>query len=747
MAYKTEIQVKVNGVAQLKDLETTLTRVNALQTRINKRAATKLVNIGRLNSETQALNSLNKALERNVELQGKLATARNTQAANVTGATGQSGSRGAASQGRGLGPALVGGAFPLLFGGGPGAVAGGFIGELAGPLGGVVGSAVGMQFDALAQKAVDLGKALNPLSADFDTLIERLGAVNTPLESVIRSYEELEEEQKALELATQQLARLVGSEGVQALEEFGKGMLRVESAFSKLLTQMLAFLAEAANQLPKVFAENIERAVLLGQAEKSTDPVIQGLVQQREAARGGSLSTGFDKGLAGFLQGGDPGEFDRLTEEIIKKQRESNQLSFDQLTILDKSLAKRLEERDLRTQELKEARERNNQRITGLRVQQAGVQIQLNQLGNEQKIFGIRQQAATAGLRLEEARFNAELSTFQLQETRLKRELETLQKKGVAFNKQLRLIDKIAENQAKQARIEFEVARLRIRQNIEQAKSARVQISFEIRRIKLQIQMARLKALEEEDDKRRAARLKEVNSAGALANELAGEMAKAADVQLQTAIKIGNEQEKIARNVLKGKLESIEAERVEARRAVQMKAIAAAAGKAADETSRMNGSGGSGGGGGGILGRGVRTQSATTRLKIDSDVKASVERNAPGLGYRNVFELVEALDRAQESKNRRLAAQKRNAQLQQQQNAMFRPLTPSAGAYSARQVVARPVQARQIQPVNVTTGPVMQFDNEKYVSMQDFESVINELSRSQASSSRSYAGRTYGGVG
>ena len=709
MAYKTEIQVKVNGVAQLRDLETTLTRVNALQTRINKKAATKFVNIGRLNSETQAINSLNKALERNVQLQGKVSAARNRQAVGTAGATSRAGNRGAAaSQGRGIGPALVGGAFPLLFGGGPGAVVGGFLGELAGPLGGVVGSAVGMQFDALAQKAVDLSKALDPLTADFDTLVQRLGAVNTPLESIIKSYEELEEEQKALEVSTRLLADLVGNDGVKALEEFGKGTVRVQNAFSRLLTQMLALMAEAFNQLPSGFTENIERAVLLGQAEKSADPAIQNLVRQREAARSGSLGRDPRTDFMGFLRGGDPQEFNRLTEEIINKQKESNRLSFDQLTILDDSLKKRIAERDAR--------------VADLKVQQSGVRIQLNQLANEQKIFGIRQQAATAGIQLEQARFNAELSTFQLQETRLQRELQGLQKKNAAFNNQKRLVNQIAENQVRQAQIEFEVGKLRIQQNIEQAKAAKQQIDFETRRIKLQIQMLRLKAMEEEDDKRRAARLKGVNAAAKQANSLTSEMVKAANRQLQVAISIGREQEKVANNILKGKIESIEAKRVEAERAVIVRSIAAAAGKAADETARMNSS----------MSKGPRKgRTASTSMRIDPDVEAAVKASKP-MGFRDIFELTKALDEAQMAKNRRTA--------------MSQPGPNSFAGSSAYGVRASFGGGSSTAAVNISTGPVMQFDNEKYVNMKDFELALNQLSRSQATSSRSYAGRTYGGV-
>ena len=49
--------------------------------------------------------------------------------------------------------------------------------------------------------------------------------------------------------------------------------------------------------------------------------------------------------------------------------------------------------------------------------------------------------------------------------------------------------------------------------------------------------------------------------------------------------------------------------------------------------------------------------------------------------------------------------------------------------------------------VNVKTGPVMQVENKRYVSMEDFESGLREVARSTAQTSRSYGSRRYGGIG
>ena len=749
MAYKTEIQVKVNGVAQLKDLETTLTRVNALQTRISKKAAAKFVNIGRLNSETKALDTFNRALEKNVQLQERAAGVRGSTRTGGATAGGRGGRANGGRPGGGvnrLESLALGAGFPLLFGGGAGQVLGGIAGSFVGSgFGGqILGSAIGGGIEEFLGGIADLGNALSITKPNLEALTEALGGANSEVGERIRLIEKLEGKTAALEEAQRELTNLIGGDGIASIQQYAQDTNAIGSEFSKFFTIMQANIAELINSsgILKSIIEQVGRATLLAQAErgKEKDPQLALLFAQREnvgAAAGGPGLTAMSN--LQFM-GPDPIEEGRMRleieDQIIKRQAELNaarnagkQTQLEELRLRFAALEN---EKQLKA----EAREKEIARITELRIQQSGVQIQLNQLDNEQKIFGIRQKAATAGLRLEEARFNAELSTFQLQETRLKRELETLQKKGIAFSKQAKLIDQIAENQVRQAKIEFEVAKLRIRQNIEQARSARVQIDFEVRRIKLQIQMARLKALEEEDDKRRAARLKQVNAAGALANKLAGEMAKAANTQLQTAIKIGGEQEKIARNVLKGKLESIEAERVEARRAVQMQAIATAAGKAANETSRMNNSM--------SIGSGPRKgETSRTSLRIDPDVEAAVKASKP-MGFRNIFELTKALDEAQRIKNANMRSRRH------QESELARMSRPSSSSYASSSVYGTrpsPASGRGTATVNVNTGPVMQFDNEKYVSMKDFELALSELSRSQAASSRSYAGRTYGGVG
>ena len=641
--------------------------------------------------------------------------------------------------------------FPLLFGGGAGQALGGLAGSFTGGKGDfggqIIGSAIGGAIETFISSASELGQALNEVAPDMDRLAEALGAVGNAEGRRLELLEKLRGESAAFSAAQEELIALVGQDGVNALKGLGDESIALSSEFSRFITIVqtgLAQLITGAGILAGL-ANQVSRAVASRQAETSQDPRLVALREERDSLGIGPGSVGRELEIRREMID---------VQLLINQERfEENQAALAQLETENRLAEKRREQNKIDRELAAQARLQNQERITGLRVQQSGVQIQLNQLDNEQKIFGIRQQAATAGLQLEQARFDAELSTFQLQETRLKRELETLQKKGIAFSKQRKLIDQIAANQEKQAKIEFEVAKLRIRQNIQQAKSARQQIDFEVRRINLQLQMLRLKAMEESDEKRRAARLKEVNAAQKQANGLAKEMIKAADSQLKTAISIGKEHEKIANNILKGKLESIEAERVEARRAANMKQLASATGQAASEAARLNKNMSQGSGGGAESAEGMlpsgspRGRTASTSMKIDKDVREAVLFGLRNTRISRPSQITSALDRAQLAKNKRQEQLARLANIRKQEESSWEPIDPNK-PFGAKRLVPQMTGSNQSQSqtVNITTGPVMQFDDDKYVKMDDFESAINDLSRSQAASSRSYAGRKYGGV-
>ena len=175
-----------------------------------------------------------------------------------------------------IGAGISAGAFPLLFGGGPGMALGGALGgAISGKTFGPAAIALqvlGGAFDELAAKAASLGAALNPATADVDALVEALGLVGSPIQDSINSLEELAGEQVALEAATRQLSLVVGDDGVQALADLGKASTQFANALTQVTTQVLAQIAKLTSGIVKEVANTIEVGSLLAAARASDDP-------------------------------------------------------------------------------------------------------------------------------------------------------------------------------------------------------------------------------------------------------------------------------------------------------------------------------------------------------------------------------------------------------------------------------------------------------------------------------------------
>ena len=167
--------------------------------------------------------------------------------------------------------------FPLLFGGGVGSVAGGALGSVGGMGGQVLGSAIGGIVDQAAASIAELGKALNPFTADVKAVTAAAGESSTAFERLIVELEEVAGKEKALEVATAQLATIIGSEGVDALKEFGDASSDLSNELSKALTALGAALAPVLADIARATASAIERSRLLrkGSNELKDDPRVQ----------------------------------------------------------------------------------------------------------------------------------------------------------------------------------------------------------------------------------------------------------------------------------------------------------------------------------------------------------------------------------------------------------------------------------------------------------------------------------------
>ena len=221
---------------------------------------------------------------------------------------------------RARGSAIIGGAFPLLFGQGIGAAAGGAAGGFGGGIIGgefgfglsLVGTQVGTLIDQFVAGAVELGQALNPLTADIEALTNATGLAATETQKFIKQIEEEAGEKAALAAATSELALIVGTDGVNALTEFGDGSLELSRQFSIAMTQMQSVLAKFLNSigLGKGLAGAVERTNLLRAGlANTTDPELLRLQKERRQALTGAAGA-----VAGAATIG-------IDKEIVERQR------------------------------------------------------------------------------------------------------------------------------------------------------------------------------------------------------------------------------------------------------------------------------------------------------------------------------------------------------------------------------------------------------------------------------------------
>jgi hypothetical protein len=203
--------------------------------------------------------------------------------------------------------------FPLLFGGGLGSVAGSFAGSFAGKgFGGqIIGGAIGQVIDNFVV-------GLTKVTSSLEETTKAAGISGTALEQNIEALKKAGEEEKALELATQALARVVGEDGVRALSEFERAGAQLANAFQKLGVQLQALAAELLGPTATGIASAVEDTVLIRQAERSGDPRQIADIQARSRAFGD--------------------DYYAIQERILNRQREINKEFENQTVLIEESV-------------------------------------------------------------------------------------------------------------------------------------------------------------------------------------------------------------------------------------------------------------------------------------------------------------------------------------------------------------------------------------------------------------------------
>ena len=220
--------------------------------------------------------------------------------------------------------------FPLLFGGGAGSVGGSLAGSFVGSgFGGqILGGAIGQAIDQFNLKTQELGKALNPLTGDFDKVIAAAGLTGTATANYIKELESEQGAKVALAAATKELAKVIGDSGVQALRRYGDAATNLANAWEVAITQIRAASADLLAGLLEGVTNTLTRANAFRQAGVTTnDPQLESLKKQ------------FDAADRGRLFGGDQGEALRIRELIIDRQIQINKETEKNIGIVDKVTA------------------------------------------------------------------------------------------------------------------------------------------------------------------------------------------------------------------------------------------------------------------------------------------------------------------------------------------------------------------------------------------------------------------------
>ena len=202
MAYQAQINIKTTGLAGLNKINASVDRINKAIISINKGGSRIKAGKDLVKSSQADLKVKQKILKVETDIANQIQrqnTLRGKRGAGggSTGGGGSTAGGGRGGFGSALSSAAISGAFPLLFGQGPAAAAGGFggglIGSAFGPMGGFAGGLIGTTVvTAFQEQVLGLANALDPVNADIDTLVQRLGRLSKARKEEIKIIEQIE---------------------------------------------------------------------------------------------------------------------------------------------------------------------------------------------------------------------------------------------------------------------------------------------------------------------------------------------------------------------------------------------------------------------------------------------------------------------------------------------------------------------------------------------------------------------------
>jgi phage-related minor tail protein len=136
----------------------------------------------------------------------------------------------------------LGAGFPLLFGGGPGAVLGGAAGGLipGSPMLSVVTSALGTQLDNIIKSTTDFSKSLRAGGDAAGFLEQKLGFLDPAVKKQIQNLQQSGQTAEAAKVAFNKLASEIGEDSAAGFLQAGKNAENLQNSFTKLTLSIVA---------------------------------------------------------------------------------------------------------------------------------------------------------------------------------------------------------------------------------------------------------------------------------------------------------------------------------------------------------------------------------------------------------------------------------------------------------------------------------------------------------------------------
>lgn len=344
----------------------------------------------------------------------------------------------------GISDAVIGGAFPLLFGQGVGASLGGALGggigaRLGGGKGGFGGSLVGTiagqaTIDFAINSAVELGQALRKPTENIEKLTGFLGIAGTALGANVDILQSLGLQSTASATALAKLEEILKAEGYKNLDALSKQLTDLENAFNRLKLAAANLLSEPLTKFFDFLTDTIKLISRAGgvQGFITTSPEeLQAIDRQIQSERRGATTP----------QGAPPTPAELAAQKAIsdEKQRQiglataQKQLEADTLSLTRVELATRqgaVSVQQAQNELTRKQLEYNNELV-------AGSKARIELLGLEVKLLEQQKQQAVAAQRNAQIEAQRQVlrqeSGLMIEQTELQNQLLELRSESAAL--------------------------------------------------------------------------------------------------------------------------------------------------------------------------------------------------------------------------------------------------------------------------------------------------------------------------